>query len=68
MTTDTPKHHPTFEIETTRCDEEYLSVLVSKARVLIKRESEGIVVDIYNIKGGDPIASTYAFDHEFETN
>jgi hypothetical protein len=55
-----------FFIDTDASDEEYLYIDVDGFTVAIKRETEGIVVDLYPLHVVDePIASTYAFHSEF---
>lgn len=56
----------TFQIDHTSSDDTYLIVDVAGiATVSIKRESEGIVADIYPLHAsGEPVASTYAFDDD----
>jgi hypothetical protein len=57
-----------FFIDTDSSDEDYLFIDVDGFTVAIKREAEGIVVDIYPLSVADePIASTYAFHHEVDT-
>lgn len=55
-----------FTIDETNSDEEYLYVDVfGKGTVVIKRESEGIVVDIFPFHVVDePVASTWAHDSD----
>jgi hypothetical protein len=56
---------PTFVIDHAASDEEYLIVKVAALMtVTIKRESEGVVVDMRSLDGDDPIASASAFDHD----
>jgi len=51
-----------FHIDIDSSDEEYLSIDVDGFTVVIKREAEGIVVDVYPFHDTDePVASTYAF-------
>lgn len=55
----------TFQIDRAASDETYLSVNVAGvATVTIKRETEGIVVDIFPKGCREPAASTYAFDSD----
>ena len=63
----------TFYIDKDNSDDEYLYVdVIGKGTVVIKNESEGIVVDIFGIdsKVGDmsdarePVASTWAHDND----
>ena len=56
----------TFQVDHEASDQTYFSVQVAGiATVAIKRESEGIVADIYPLHAsGEPVASTYAFDHD----
>lgn len=57
----TPK--PVFIVDEAASDNEYFIVEVAGfATVAIKREGEGIVVDIFPLYGDDPVASAYAFD------
>lgn len=60
----------TFEIDNDNSDDTYQFVDVAGvATVAIKREDEGILVEILKIDGsGPPIASAYAFDNEFHTD
>lgn len=54
-----------FFIDTDASDEEYLFIDVDGFTVAIKREAEGIVVDLYPLHVVDePVASTYAFHSE----
>jgi hypothetical protein len=54
-----------FFIDTTASDEEYLFIDVDGLTVAIKRETEGIVVDLYPLHVVDePVASAYAFHSE----
>jgi hypothetical protein len=60
-----PESRATFSIDPALSDDQYLFVHVGQtARVVIKRETEGIVVDVYHATGGEPVASTYAFDND----
>jgi len=60
-----PTCEQTFSIDHTLSDNQYLFIAVGEtARVVIKRETEGVVVDIYASSGDDPVASTYAFDSD----
>lgn len=56
----------TFHTNDAASDDTYFTVDVAGiASVTIKRETEGVVVDIYPLHAsGDPVASTYAFDHD----
>lgn len=58
--------HPpkrTFSVDEAASDNEYHIVEVDGfATVVIKREAEGIIVDIYPLHGDDPVASAHAFD------
>jgi hypothetical protein len=56
----------TFQVDHEASDETYFSVQVAGiATVTIKRESEGIVADIYPLHAsGEPVASSYAFDDD----
>jgi hypothetical protein len=59
------KPKPTFVIDHADSDDEYFVVVVDALMtVTIKREAEGVVVDIRSLHSEDPIASTYAFDHD----
>lgn len=61
--TATPK--PTFVIDHAASDHEYLIVEVDALMtVTIKREAEGVIVDLRPLDGEAPIASAYAFDHD----
>ena len=54
-----------FFIDTDASDEEYLFIDVDGFTAVIKRETEGIVVDLYPLHVVDePVASTYAFHSE----
>lgn len=54
-----------FNVNHEASDETYLFVDVAGiATVTIKRETEGIVVDIFPKGGTEPAASTYAFDSD----
>jgi len=62
-----------FYIDEVNSDEEYLYVdIIGKGTVVIKNESEGIVVDIFGIDSEvgdmrdarDPVASTWAHNNE----
>jgi hypothetical protein len=54
-----------FFIDTESSNDEYLFIDVDGFTVAIKRETEGIVVDLYPLQVVDePIASTYAFHTE----
>ncbi len=54
-----------FFIDIESSDDEYLFVDVDGFTVCIKRETEGIVVDLYPLHVVDEsVASTYAFHHE----
>lgn len=56
---------PTFVIDHAASDEEYLIVEVAALMtVTIKREAEGVVIDIRPLHGEEPFASTYAFDQD----
>ena len=56
----------TFQVDNKASGETCFSVQVAGiATVTIKRESEGIVADIYPLHASaEPVASTYAFDHD----
>lgn len=56
----------TFQVDHEASDENCFSVQVAGiATVTIKRESQGIVTDIYPLHAsGEPVASTYAFDND----
>lgn len=56
----------TFQVDHEASDDTYLIVDVAGiATVSIKRESEGIVADIYPLHASnEPVASTYAFDDD----
>ncbi len=56
----------TFQVDHEASDDTYLIVDVAGiATVSIKRESEGIVADIYPLHASDePVASIYAFDND----
>jgi hypothetical protein len=50
-----------FYIDTDASNEQYLFIDVDGFSVSIKREAEGIVVDVYPLHfDGEPVASTYA--------
>lgn len=54
-----------FLIDTDASNEQYLFIGVDGFSVSIKREDEGIVVDVYPLHfDGEPVASTYAFHSE----
>ncbi|HEY7330701.1 MAG TPA: hypothetical protein VH592_23880 [Gemmataceae bacterium] len=54
-----------FFIDTDASNERYLFMDVDGFGVSIKREDEGIVVDVYPLHfDGEPIASTYALHSE----
>jgi hypothetical protein len=54
-----------FFVDTGASDEEYLFIDVDGFTVAIKREAEGLVVDLYPLHVVDePVASTYAFHSE----
>lgn len=54
-----------FFIDTNASNEQYLFINVDSFSVLIKREDEGIVADVYSLHfAGEPITSTYAFHSE----
>lgn len=55
-----------FQIDTDFSDDDFLSLDVDGFTLLIKREGEGVVVDIYDGQRLDdePLASTYAFSSE----
>jgi hypothetical protein len=56
-----------FHIDADASDEEYLFVDVGGFTVVIKREAEGIVVDLYPLHVADePIASTWALHSEVD--
>jgi hypothetical protein len=58
-------HFNGFYIDLETSDEDYLFIDVDGFTVIVKRECEGIVVDIYPLHvADDPIASTYAFHSE----
>ncbi|MCZ2340457.1 MAG: hypothetical protein LC104_01515 [Bacteroidales bacterium] len=51
-----------FHINLQASDEEYLTIDVDCFTVILKREAEGIVVDVYPLHAVDePVATTYAF-------
>lgn len=56
----------TFNIDKDNSDDEYLYVdVLGRGTVIIKNESEGIVVDIYPLHVVDaPVASTWAHDSD----
>jgi len=56
----------TFNIDQDNSDDEYLYVdVLGRGTVIIKNESEGIVVDIYPLHVADePVASTWAHDND----
>lgn len=57
-----------FHIDLATSDDAYLFVDVDGFTVAIKREDEGIVVDIFPLNVADEaIASTYAFHNETAT-
>ncbi len=64
------KVNNTFYIDEVNSDEEYLYVdMEGLCTVVIKREHEGVVVDIYPLTIADePVASTYAFEWELWDN
>lgn len=50
-----------FHINIDSSDEEYLTIDVDCFTVVLKREVEGIVVDVYPLHAeGEPVATTYA--------
>lgn len=58
-------HFHGFHIDLETSDSDYLFIDVDGFTVAIKRECEGIVVDIFPLNVADaPIASTYAFHCE----
>jgi hypothetical protein len=58
-----------FFIDTAGSDDVYLFIDVDGFTVAIKREAEGIVVDIYPLNVVDaPVASTYAFHTEISAD
>lgn len=56
---------PTFIVDPDNCDDAYHTVNVAGlATVVIKRENEGIIVDIFPRGSTEPAATTYAFDSD----
>jgi len=54
-----------FFIDTAASNEQYLFIDVDGFSLSVKREDEGIVVDVYPLHFvGEPVASTYAFHSE----
>lgn len=54
---------PVFVVDEAASDNEYFIVEVGGfATVTIKREAEGIVIDLYPLHGDEPVASAYALD------
>lgn len=54
-----------FRLDVTSSDDQYLYVEVDNFTIVIKRETEGVVVDVYPFHDlVEPIASTYALHSE----